>query len=108
MQSFESASCSRLKFRGGLHCQRREVRHNCRPEAGDNPWFSIVLPRRLFGRGYLMPLERVRLEARMQHGRESSQIPKCDRLSNLPHDVKVKVDVVKGSEDGGEQLSSQG
>src|SRR5216683_2644105 len=54
-----------------------------------------------------MPSGRVRLEARMQLGRESGQIPKCDRLADLPHDVKVKVDVVEGTEDGREKFPGE-
>src|SRR5207245_5702593 len=54
-----------------------------------------------------MPSGRVRLEARMQLGRESGQVPKCDRLADLPHDVKVKVDVVEGAEDGGKEFPGE-
>src|SRR5579885_3568162 len=37
-------------------------------------------------------------------GREFREVPKPDSLADLPHDVKVKVDVVVGGEDGGGEL----
>src|SRR5258708_7273864 len=38
-------------------------------------------------------------------GREFRQVPKLDSLADLPHDVKVKVDIVVGGEDGAGDFS---
>src|SRR5258708_37113181 len=40
-----------------------------------------------------------RYVTRVHLGREFRQVPKPDSLADLPHDVKVKVDIVVGGED---------
>src|SRR5258708_39302014 len=40
-----------------------------------------------------------RYVTRAHLGREFRQVPKLDSLADLPHDVKVKVDIVVGGED---------
>src|SRR5258708_20454547 len=47
-----------------------------------------------------------RYVARVHLGREFRQFPKLDTLADLPHDVKVKVDIVVGGENRRGEFSS--